>query len=216
MVAEITQIQNNILPNTETKDFSTLQSDFEKTLKCKLEKYQTESINIADSIQKSSQENIMMQSPSVFGLIGGIETQTPLERLQETAEMQMKSDYNTMLGDYLGAKYPYGCVITNDDSGNISSFKVYKEDGSFYQEDPSKLPNLLTSKDFDSIISLISEEDLQKYCSSNSVQTFVELLEKYDKEQKFTEDLHKKIVQLPEQLDIYLEAEKKRKEEKKS
>lgn len=213
MITEVAQSSNAKSFEIKRQNLGTLSVDFEQLIKGKIAKLQTtESNNINNTIPKSSQEDLATQTNTIFSKI---EMPTEQERLQSEAEFKMKTDYMMMLSEYMQAKYPYGSVITSDNDGNITGFKVYREDGSCYQEDPSKLSNILTSKDLNSILSTISEDDLKKYCSAqgDSIQAFVDLLKKYDEEQKFDENIHKKLSILPEQLKIHSEAMKKRAEE---
>lgn len=218
MVAEITSSQNSNILNTKTRNISAPHADFEKNLNQKIQASQTSCAQ--ESKNTFGEQNLpinigIVEAHSIYYYLYGDEPKTPREYLEAETKRKMDQYLLQLNSDYISQKYPYGSVFTSDDNGNILSGKIYKADGTYSMADQSEFPNSLVSKDLNSIISVMSDDDLKKYCESkeNSTKSFVELLQKYDKEGKFDEKISKKLEVLPEQFNSYTEALRIRAEE---
>ena len=209
MVAEITQTQNNSVYTAKAEKSANLPLNFAEKLNQQIQSSQSEFTEQTQAVESNARAQITLAKPhSIYFNLYGVEPQTPREELEMGAKWKMEQDLRALESDYYCKKYPYGSVFTTDDYGNIISGKIYKADGTFYEVDGSELPTNLTSKDLSSIIKVMSDEDLKNYCDSKdiSAKSFVELLQKYDKEGKFDEKIRKKLEILPEQFKAYVEA----------
>lgn len=218
MVAEVTSNQNSNILTAKTRNISASNVDFGKNLNQKIQELQANSAQ--ESKNTFGEQNLpinigIAEAHSIYYHLYGNEPKTPRNYLEAETKRKMDQDLTQLDCDYISQKYPYGSVFTSDDDGNIISGKIYKADGTCSMADKSEFPNSLTSKDLSSIINIISDEDLKKYCDSkeNSTKSFVDLLEKYDKEEKFDEKIHEKLEVLPEQFNAYVEALRTRAEE---